>query len=114
MSKLLIIFNGDWADEMDVEGFMIVSEECWKYKQLEWENTPFPQELYVGTNEAIEYDDIKEYLRDFKVKEISDEEETVIRKLFGLNSKFSNFGHVPLIEGTATNEFYEKHGYCPE
>ena len=59
MSKLLVIFDGNWADEMDVEGFMIVSKECWDYKQIEWEHTEFPQELYIGTNEALVYDDRK-------------------------------------------------------
>jgi len=114
MSKLLIIFNGDWADEMDVDGFMIVSKECWKYKQLEWEHTSFPQELYIGTNESMEYENMEEYLRNFKVKDISDEEEKVIRTLFGLKSKFSTFGQVPFIEGDAPDSFYEEHGYCPD
>jgi hypothetical protein len=114
MSKLLVIFDGDWADEMDIQGFMIVSDEAWKYKQLEWKNTKFPQELGIGTNETMIYDDLDEYVRDFKTKLITDEEEQILRKLFNMNSTYADFGLIPWIEGNADGSFYDEHGYCPD
>ena len=110
MGKLLIKFEGNWADEMDVYGFTIISEEHWKYKNLEWTHTPFPYEYGVGTNESIIFEDIQEYLRSFKVEKISDDEIKCIQKFFGDR----DFGRVCWIEGEAPDSFYEEHGYCPE
>lgn len=114
MSKLLVIFTGNWADEMDVEGFMFVSEAAWEYKQKEWANTEFPVELGIGTNEELEYEKLSEYISEFKIQKVTEEEEQLIRKLFNMNSKWSDFGHVPWIEGNANNAFYEEHGSCPD
>lgn len=110
MGKLLIKFKGDWADEMDVYGFTIISEEKWAFKKLEWEHTPFPQECMVGTNEYVEYKDMQEYLKNFKVKEISEDEIKCIQKFFGNR----DFGHVCWIEGEAPDSFWEEHGHCPD
>ena len=105
MSKVLVIFKGDWADEMDIEGFDIISKEEWEYKKLELKHTQFPQQIGIGSNQELDYDSSKEYLSDFKVQEISDEEEAIIRKLF----VYLPLGEVPWLEGNASDEFYEKH-----
>jgi hypothetical protein len=110
MSKVLLIFKGNWADEMDIEGFDILSKEHWEFKKLEANNTEFPQEICIGTNENVDYDSVKEYLSDFKVQEISDEEEAIIRKLF----VYLPLGQVPYLKGFAPDSFYEKHGQCPQ
>ena len=114
MSKILVISTGNWADEIDVEGFMIVSKECWEWKKLEWNHTEFPQEISIGTNEYAEFENVEEYLNSFKIKEISDEEAELLRKLFDISSRFGDFGHVLWIEGDASESFYDKHGHCPE
>lgn len=110
MGKLLIIFKGNWADEMDIEGFTIVSKEHWEYMQLETRNTEFPIELGIGTNEEMTYEDPEEYLRHFKVHEISDQKVAWLQDIFGNY----DFGHVPWLEGDAPDSFYEEHGYCPD
>ncbi len=107
MSKLLVIFKDNWADEMDIVGFNILTKEQWEYKELEIRETPFPKEVGVGSNEQITYDNVEQYLAMFTILEISDEEEKTIRKFFGNYM----FGIFPLIEGEAPDSFYEKHGY---
>jgi len=108
--KILLIFKDDWADEMDVEGFDILSKEHWEYKKIEIKATEFPRDVAFGSNQHLEYDDAEEYLKCFQVHEISDEEEKIIRKYFGIY----HFGMIPLIEGEASEDFYKEHGYCPD
>ena len=108
--KLLIIFEDNWADEMDIQGFDILTKEHWEYKKLELQHTQFPNEIGIGTNQFIDYDTVEEYLKQFKVTPISNNEEEFLQKYF---DKYS-FGIFPLIEGEAPDEFYEEHGYCPE
>jgi len=110
MSKVLVIFKGNWADEMDVEGFDIISKAAWDFKKLEVEHTDFPQMIGVGTNEELDYESAKQYLSEFQVHEISDSDEATIRKYFG---KYT-FGNVPWLEGNAPESFYKEHGYCPD
>lgn len=40
-------------------------------------------ERYFGTNESVMYSSLEDYLRCFKVTEISEEEHQVLKKLFG-------------------------------
>ena len=110
MQKVLIIFKDNWADEMDIEGFSIISKDEWEYKKLELKHTQFPREVGFGTNEDNDYDNAKHFLSMFQAQEISDDEEQIIKKLF----KYPQFGTIPFIEGEASESFYEKHGECPD
>lgn len=110
MGNLLIIFHGDWADEMDVDGFCFLSQEAWDYVKLEVENTEFPQEISVGTNEEIDYANAKEFFSNFTVKEISSIEQSIIQKFFGN----LDFGTIAWLEGQASEEFYKEHGHRPK
>lgn len=83
---LLVEFNDNWADEFDVEGWFVAEEEVWeKFIQALYDS---PQkldsgfELYFGTNEGIEYRNIKEYLKHFSVRTITDEQAKVLIDLF--------------------------------
>jgi hypothetical protein len=97
MNNILIKYHKNWADELDVEGFMLWTEEKWnehlsKVKEY-FEKSPHTVEMYFGTNEAIEYDNFEEYKRSFEVKKITPEEAKTLKKLFD-----EKLGHVLLIE----------------
>jgi len=109
---LLIKFEGNWADEMDIYGFTIMTVKQWEYKKNEIRHTPFPLEVYFGTNESEDYETPEEYLRNFKVKEITKDEVKVLKKLF--LSTLSDYGNFRLIEGQAPDEFYKEYGYYPK
>ena len=87
--KLLIKFQADYADEFDVYGFWVTTEKEWeKHKdyvaKLEADgNITFPYEAYFGTNEALEFYNMEDYLRNFKVQEITDEQYNALVSLFG-------------------------------
>jgi len=105
---ILVKFEGNWADEMDIYGFHVMSEEQWEYKKNEIKHTPFPEEVYFGTNEYETYETPEEYLRNFKVIEITEIEAEIISRLFG-----SYYGSFAIIEGNAPDEFYKQYGHYP-
>lgn len=106
---LLIKFETNWADEMDIYGFCIMTAEEWEYKKKEIKHCSFPEEVYFGTNEYNIYETPEEFLNEFKETEITDFEVQLIDKLFT-----NDYGRFPLMEGSASEEFYEEYGDCPE
>lgn len=110
MKHVLIKFSGNWADEMDIEGFSIISKDHWEYMKLEAEHTEFPIEMGVGTNEDIVFENAYEYIHSFIVRDISEEERKTIKKFF----TSYDYGNVVWLEGNAPKSFYEKYGYCSD
>jgi hypothetical protein len=88
---VLIKWDSNWADEMDIEGFIIVSKEKAKEfkKQLKDYDSYF--EVYVGTNEDIEYGSGEELLNELTFKTITEEEAKTIKKFFGESSGHTGF-----------------------
>lgn len=86
MTKLLVEFSKDWADEFDCNGFKIYPN------QAAWDRATakLPElEYFFGTNEGWDEGEIDE--DDFKVTEITDEEAAVIEKRLG-----TTYGIFPL------------------
>lgn len=96
---LLIKYHNNYADEFDVNGFIVMSKEDWEthikeaeeiFKKQPVKETfrgsgdPRPKaiEIYFGSNESIEYRDFKDYLSSFKVTEITDQEAGFFQKFF--------------------------------
>src|SRR5271157_230915 len=103
--QLLIQFNADYADEFDIEGFIVMTEEQWEaHKALAKTHfdkkatapLPFPlsepdsyenrgrheTEVYFGTNEAMIYESYEDYMRSFKVTPLSVQGYDVLKELF--------------------------------
>lgn len=85
MSKVLIRFKGNWADEMDLFGFEVMEEEVWeahlkRIRQFLEDGGPY--ERSVGTNEYIDYPNYEAYNRHFTVIKLTDAEMEVIEKCF--------------------------------
>ena len=78
MKKVLVLFNDDWADEMDMNGFSIMREDQWNWHVSALKASAYPVELYFGTNESNEYNSAEEIIRCYTVKAITDEEAEVI------------------------------------
>lgn len=83
MSKVLIKWKDNWADEADFYGFVIDTKENWEeFKSLcEAYNSSFS--MTVGTNEQIDYSDGKDLLSRITISEINDNEVQIMKKLFG-------------------------------
>ena len=93
MINLLIKFASNYADEFDVEGFIVMSEDEW-FAHKDAVTSRFENEdeieVYFGTNESMIYESLDCYLDSFKITELTDEEHSVLQKLF-------NPSHQPVI-----------------
>lgn len=114
--QLLIKFNADYADEFDIEGFIVMTEEQWEehkamakahFDKKENAPLPFPEEdpdsygnrrrneteVYFGTNEAMIYDDLESYMRSFTVTALSVQGYEVLKELFNEHSNGYEWEH---------------------
>lgn len=104
-NHILIIYTGNWADEIDVSGLDITTKEEWELtkkavkeyfnkKDSEGELVHYELIHDIGTNEGITYDSYKSWLYDYEVLPIpSPEVATFIRTL--IKSSFKNHFFYP-------------------
>lgn len=95
----LVKFYDNWADEMDIEGFSIMSTGQFTQwaktveevaKKID-EGRPF--EWYFGNNEWINWDSSKDFKEAFSCEVITDEEAEVLKRL--LLQEFASYGFFP-------------------
>ena len=124
---LLIKFSNNYADEFDVEGFMVWPETKWeKHKAaaarfFAKRNTkPLPERgdpnyrrwrderevrVFFGTNEEIIYAGLKDYLGSFKIHELSEPEAATFTKFFGKRYVVKiGFGMLPILDEELDDE----------
>jgi hypothetical protein len=76
----LVKYEDNWADEMDIEGFHIVSDEAWqKFLDMVTPELFGSYSFCIGTNEEIEYEDAEDVLSAFEATDISDEDAKAIQ-----------------------------------
>lgn len=95
----LVKFADNWADEMDIEGFSIMSTGQF----TQWARTVeevakkidegHPFEWYFGTNEWIDWEIGNEFKEAFSCEVITDEEADVLKRL--LLEDFYKYGIFP-------------------
>jgi len=79
---VLVKWSGNWADEMDLEGFKVFPTAVWD-KWVEFVRENFTSYTFsVGTNEEIEYDDVEYFLRRFRPSPLTTEEAATFLKFF--------------------------------
>lgn len=97
----LVKWDDNWADEMDICGFVIMTDEEYKEFNQYVNNIFVPFEISVGTNEELNYENGEDFLRSITVKEITEEETKVLDKFF----KNNKYGHTSFV---STIEYYGK------
>lgn len=97
MSKVLVIFSKDWADEFNVDGFRVYdSDKLESLKQRINANSSANFEYYFGTNEGWDEEVGEFFKHSYEFKEISNLEAEVIKKCFG-----NSFGVFPSLDSLA-------------
>ena len=91
---VMIRFNDNWADEMDIEA-MTIDTKCKTAQESEdriFKGLIFPTSINFGTNEYNDYDTKEQLLECFSFTEISDSDVEVLNRL-GMSSvgNFPNF-----------------------
>lgn len=102
--QLLIQYDSNWADEFDLEGFVVMSESKWnnhkdaiqkRFDALprdkdQWGNSRYELKQYFGTNEDQTWSNMDQYLAEFKVTELSESDLQVLKKFFSHGNQISN------------------------
>ena len=88
-SYVLVIYKGNWADEIECPGFWIDTIKDFENWKEEIKDS-FPWSFNVGSNQEIEYLSLDDLLADIKAKPITKEQMEVIEELFG-----GSFGFTP-------------------
>jgi hypothetical protein len=86
--KYLMLYSGNWNDEIDVDGFVIVENEfvCYMRKFLkEFESSI---SVDIGFNETVEYENGIELLQEISFEKITNKESETIEKYFGNSNDF--------------------------
>ena len=91
MKRYLLKINTNWADEIDIDGCCVLTEEQYKKfititEQME-KDSPFY--MCIGTNEEIECY-WNQVANDFSIKEITEEQFRVLESLDILDIGFAN------------------------
>lgn len=108
---LLITSSNNFADEFDVYGFALVTEDIWASHLSQVEMRVFPDNkcydnyrdsyapnmVEFGTNESILFETFQEYKNSFITKVITKEEADILTRLFGVKVNqdsryFSGYG----------------------
>jgi hypothetical protein len=114
MSKdlVLLIFEKNWADEFDTEGFAIIERKGWEFvcREARACSNLFPQEIYFGTNEGHDFATVEEFIKSFTVTPIEEKHADMLKKMFNFSKHQKSFGICPYwgMEGEAPDEFYEE------
>lgn len=91
---VLVRFNDNWADEMDIVGFQVVTQQEWDDFVKLAHKLRYPSETYFGTNEFNEYDTVEELLACYEVTEITEDQAQTLENLFGPEVRKYGFGHM--------------------
>lgn len=93
---VLLRYDGNWSDEFDVNGLLIVEKTWWTAYQKDVREKFGKQEREVGfgTNEALTFCDADDYLFDITEVSATQDEILTMKKLLG----GTEFGIFPLIE----------------
>lgn len=97
MTKVIVRYSTNWADEADFEGFRIYEKSFWDNFVAFWKEAMPEDKRYTidfGTNEYNEECGPGGLLRDISVQEIDEADEAIILKYFSKGE-----GYFPSIDG---------------
>lgn len=96
-----IKISTNWADEMDIEGFLVCDPEVWneKLKKIQAFLDKQNAVVCVGTNEELEFENYRDFIRICDIKVISEPEAALLAKLFAHDKNDRDFtyafGNIP-------------------
>ena len=110
----LINYDFCYADEFDVQGYWILTED--QYKKFNETVTDFfneghkVEEYYFGTNEWIDINEISEILHPNYISDIPDHEAEIIKSRIGDQSGMVNWEYLEerMVDKLRHTGFYDK------
>ena len=91
---VLVSMSTDWFDEMDVDGFQVMTRAEWNtYFASLGTEIIFPHISYVGTNEEVDFETKEGYLYHISVYPLTEVQSISIKEIIG-----TCYGFTPLLE----------------
>jgi hypothetical protein len=90
MKNYMMIYSGNWNDEIDVDGFVIMEKKQMSYMTKFLKEYKNPISISIGFDDYVEYDNGKELLEEISFQEITQEEFETINKFFGTSNDFGD------------------------
>ena len=84
-------WNINWADEMGISGFIIITQEEWNNYKNKVESQVEGITMYIGSNEWIDYSYGSKLLEEITVNFLKDIEVSIITSKFELSFGFTQF-----------------------
>ena len=103
MKKFIMVYSGNWDDEIDVDGFVIMNKKQMTYIVDFLKKFNDPITISVGTKSSIDYENGREILEEISFQEITNEEHVVINKFFGNSNDFGDNFILSIKESTDNN-----------
>lgn len=80
---IFVKYSDSWADEMDIEGYAVMTKAEYLEMIERVSKARFPCNHYIGTNEEIEYNNVDEFISALGVKIITLGEYKAFKSIFG-------------------------------
>lgn len=85
-----MIHSGNWNDEIDVDGFVIMNKAQMTYIVKFLKKFDQPISISLGFGNSVDYENGREVLEEISFQEITNEEHEVIHKFFGNSNDFGD------------------------
>lgn len=86
--KYLMLYSGNWAEEIDVDGFVIMEKEYVSYMKKFLKDFNYTISVDIGFNEEVEYDNGRDLLGEIEFIKITNKDSEIIEKIFGVENDF--------------------------
>ena len=90
MKIFIMFYSGNWNDEIDVDGFILLNKTQMSYIVGFLKKFKEPISISLGFGEDIEYENGKELLDEISFQEITTDECETIIKFFGESNDFGD------------------------
>lgn len=83
-----MLYSGNWAEEIDVDGFVIMEKEYVSYMKKFLKDFNYTISVDIGFNEEVEYDNGRDLLGEIEFIKITNKDSEIIEKIFGVENDF--------------------------
>ncbi len=90
MKNFMMVYSGNWNEEIDVDGFVIMNKTEVLYFSKFLRNYKNQIAVSLGFGDYVEYDNGKELLEEISFQEITPTEYETIIKFFGSSNDFGD------------------------
>jgi hypothetical protein len=90
MKNFMMVYSGNWNEEIDVDGFVMMNKKQMSYLSLFLKRYRTPISVSLGFGDYVEYENGRELLEEISFQEITPTEYETVNKFFGTSNDFGD------------------------